>query len=262
MRHFRLFAAGLLTAATTIPFRADAGTLRGSPSSMEQQHEVAVDEDLSFAEEASQIESLVDSGQLVPVKGNRDYALSGVSFPYARPEVLLFIERLAAQYHADIGSRLVVTSLTRPESLQPKNAHRLSVHPAGMAVDFRIPSKQGQAWLEKALLGLENSGVLDVTREKHPPHYHVAVFPAEYKAYALKRMAQEPAPATEPDLMQIEVIPEPRAAAVVKAAQSSGHTPLLIAVIGGSLLVAAGGVGFTRRRALKLSASGSDRDAQ
>ena len=171
--------AALLALAAVIPYRADAGTLRGSPSSMKQQHEVAVEEDLTFTRKPAQIEHLVDSGSLVVVEANEDFALSNVSFPYARPEVLLFIQRLAGQYHADNGSMLVVTSLTRPADLQPRNAHELSVHPAGMAVDFRVPSSaKGRAWLEKALLGLENARVLDVTREKNPPHYHVAVFPA------------------------------------------------------------------------------------
>jgi len=192
MRRNSSIVAASLAAAVTISSSADAGTLRGSPSSMEQQHEVAVHEDLTFAERAAEVKKLVESGELAEVQGNADYTLSGVSFPYARPEVVLFIERLAAQYHVDIGSRLVVTSLTRPEEKQPRNAHKLSVHPAGMAVDFRVPaSAKGRAWLENALLGLENSGVLDVTREKHPAHYHVAVFPAEYKAYAMKRAAAE-----------------------------------------------------------------------
>jgi hypothetical protein len=185
-------AAVILMLAAAIPIRADAGTLRGSPSSMKQQHEIAVEEDLEFADKPGQVDNLVDSGALVSVEGNEDFALSKVSFPYARPEVLLFIQRLSAQYHADNGVKLVVTSLTRPSDLQPRNAHELSVHPAGMAVDFRVPSTAKQrAWLEKALLGLENARVLDVTREKSPPHYHVAVFPAEYLAYAGKRTAQE-----------------------------------------------------------------------
>lgn len=197
---YHLSAALALTAM--IPLCAEAGTLRGSPSSMEQQHEIAVEEDMTFARKASQVKHLVESGGLVAVEPNDDLALSKVSFPYARPEVRLFVERLAAQYHADIGEKLVVTSLTRPTALQPRNAHKLSVHPAGMAVDFRIPSTaKGRAWLEKALLGLENGGLLDVTRERHPPHYHVAVFPAEYLAYAKGRIAQEPPVpnAAEPD---------------------------------------------------------------
>ena len=189
-------AAALLAFAIALPSRAEAGTLSGSQSSMKQQHAIAVEEDMTFAKKPSQIDQLVDRGSLVSIEGNANFALSNVSFPYARPEVLLFIERLAAQYHADNGAKLVVTSLTRPAELQPKNAHKLSVHPAGMAVDFRVPAAAKQRlWLEKALLGLENARVLDVTREKNPPHYHVAVFPAEYLAYAEKRKVSDEEPA-------------------------------------------------------------------
>lgn len=215
-----LKTAAFLTLGAIVPFRADAGTLRGSPGSMKHQHEIAVDEDLTFTKKPSQVEKLADNGTLVRVEQNADFAMSNVSYPYVRPEVLLFIQRLSAQFRADNGAKLVVTSLTRPEDLQPRNAHKLSVHPAGMAVDFRVPATSKQrAWLEKALLGLENAGLLDVTREKHPPHYHVAVFPAEYLAYAEKRIAREPAVvANAPDPATTSV----RAAALTADVAASG----------------------------------------
>ena len=170
------------------PSGASAAGLRGSPSSMRVQHQVAVKEDLTFLANAAQVRTLVESGGLEVVEGNADFLLSGVSFPYARPETKLFIERVAAQHRRETGEMLVVTSITRPSALQPRNAHELSVHPAGMAVDFRVPaSAASRAWLERALMELENAKVLDVTRERNPPHYHVAVFPAEYLAYAKAR---------------------------------------------------------------------------
>jgi hypothetical protein len=53
-----------------------------------------------------------------------------------------------------------------------------------MAVDLRIPdSKADRRWLERTLLSLEDKAVLDVTRERHPAHYHIAVFPAMYERY-------------------------------------------------------------------------------
>ena len=128
----------------------------------------------------------VKQERLVTFKSTADYALSEeVSFPYARPAVKLFIDRLAAQYHAATGERLVITSLTRPINEQPENASALSVHPAGMAVDLRVPaSAKNRRWLEKRLLALEDKSVIDATKEHHPKHYHVAVFPAEYERYA------------------------------------------------------------------------------
>src|SRR6185295_8964622 len=113
-----------------------------------------------------------------------DYIVNDVSFPYARPAVKLFVQRLAAQYREATGQRLVITSLTRPINQQPENASALSVHPAGMAVDLRIPaSAKHRRWLERTLLSLEDKAVLDVTRERHPAHYHVAVFPEQYENY-------------------------------------------------------------------------------
>lgn len=151
------------------------------------QHAIAVQEDYSFFRTSADVRKQEAAGRLVPVVSGADFALSNVSFPSTRPEVLSFIAHLAAEYHAATGTRLVITSLTRPTTLQPANAHKLSVHPAGMAVDFRVPADAtSRAWLEKALLAMERDGLIDVTREKKPAHYHVAVFAEPFLAYAAK----------------------------------------------------------------------------
>jgi len=203
---FSLLAAVGAAAFFSLPSVADAGGLRGSPTSMKEQHKVAVERDLEFIDDAAQVRELVASGGLDAIASTDDYALSGVSFPYALPEVKLFIERLGKQFREANGSRLVITSLTRPLESQPRNAHQLSVHPAGMAVDFRVPSDaKARGWLESVLLQLENRGVLDVTRERFPPHYHVAVFPQAYGAYAAKLMATETKQSPPPAVAVSEV---------------------------------------------------------
>jgi acetylornithine deacetylase/succinyl-diaminopimelate desuccinylase-like protein len=157
---------------------------------MRHQHGVAVEKQYTFLKTPGQIHEYVDKGRLVTLAGNADYVLSKVSFPYARPEVRMFVEHIAADYRAATGGPLVVTSLTRPDALQPRNAHELSVHPAGMAVDFRVPDDaKSRQWLEAVLLALEKQALIDATRERHPPHYHVAVFPEPYLAYAKRRDA-------------------------------------------------------------------------
>ncbi|HET6566534.1 MAG TPA: DUF5715 family protein [Rhodothermales bacterium] len=167
-------------------------TLKGSPASMVRQHHIAEHDGFLFAETPEQIDSLVKAGKLIPVPGNSDYGLSNVSFPFARPEIRLFVERLAAQYYEGTGEKLVVTSLTRPTDEQPWNSHPLSVHPTGMAVDLRVSDDpQARAWLESVLLKLERQGLLDVTREHNPPHYHVALFPLEYRAHVESMIGQE-----------------------------------------------------------------------
>lgn len=178
-----------LTAASDIAVDVE---LRGSPRSMKRQHAVALDHDLVFHETPEQIAEQVDRGTLVLLEGNERYRVNTRRNPYALPAVRKFIERLAERYHAATGEQLVVTSLTRAASHQPRNAHPLSVHPAGMAVDLRVPKNPAsRAWLERTLLSLEAEGVLDVTREYSPPHYHVAVFPRAYLEYIAPMEAAE-----------------------------------------------------------------------
>lgn len=172
--------AGLALAVVPVA----AQSLRGSKASMDRQNRVARQHDFSFLDTASGVRRFVEAGYLVPVRDGRHHELHSVSFPYARPEVKLFIERLAAQYHAACGEKLVVTSLTRPRALQPPNASRRSVHPTGMALDLRRSnSPRCHGWLEPVLLALEESEVIEATREHHPPHYHIAVYPRQYEAY-------------------------------------------------------------------------------
>ncbi|HSJ09989.1 MAG TPA: DUF5715 family protein [Longimicrobiales bacterium] len=173
----------LLSAASD----AGAQTLRGSAQTMQRQHRVAQQHDYTFLQTSTEVRKFVDESYLVPIRGNGDYQLAGVSHPYGRPAVKVFIERLASQYRSSCGERLVVTSLTRPIREQPRNASDLSVHPAGMAVDLRISQRSScRKWLEKTLLSLEKQGVLDATRENRPPHYHVALFPNTYTRYVAR----------------------------------------------------------------------------
>jgi hypothetical protein len=190
MKRFPLLLAAtcVLAAPPLLPAVALAAddvevTLRGSRASMLRQNRIAKEESFSFLRTPTQVRRFVDDGHLVHVPGSGDYSVIA-GYPYARPIVLSFIERLGADYHAACGEKLVVTSLTRPAARQPRNASPLSVHPAGMAVDLRV---SGQAecrdWLARELLALEEMGVLDATREYSPPHFHIAVFPTSYQRY-------------------------------------------------------------------------------
>jgi hypothetical protein len=225
-----------LTLAAAPAARADeapSSSLRGSPASMVRQNRVAKENDYSFLRDAAEVRRMAENGFLVRMEGNVDYRMAKVSHPYARPVVETFVERLAGQYRDACDERLVVTSLTRPLSGQPRNAHDLSVHPAGMAVDLRISRKaECRAWLEETLLSLEKHGLLDVTREKSPPHYHVAVFPDAYGAYVsrLREAAEEPIePAAETRKRDGRLAAKPRVGPVTLAAIPS-PTPALARV--------------------------------
>jgi hypothetical protein len=111
-----------------------------------------------------------------------------VSFAYARPEVLAFVQRLGYEYQSSCGAPLVITSVVRPISLQPRNASPLSVHPAGMAVDLHVPDQPAcRSWLVQRLVAMAATNTIDVTEEKHPHHLHIAVFPRAYSAWAAKQ---------------------------------------------------------------------------
>ena len=100
-----IFFAGATLSA--LPAYAAAGVeLRGSPASMVHQNQIAKTEGYTFVRSGSQVEEFVEKDRLVRVKGNSDYQVSpGVSYPYARPAVVLFLERLSAQYRDACGER-------------------------------------------------------------------------------------------------------------------------------------------------------------
>jgi LysM repeat protein len=167
---------------------ASAQSLEGSRTSMSRQTREALRHDFSYLETRTRVSRFVEAGLLVPVENTSDYELHAVSYPYARPAVRVFLERLAGQFRAACGEKLTVTSLTRPISEQPANSSSDSVHPTGMAVDLRVPATRAcRDWLNQVLLSLESAGVVEATREHNPPHYHVAVFPASYEEYVASR---------------------------------------------------------------------------
>jgi hypothetical protein len=178
----------------SISASAQKPSLKGSKASVNRMDKEAETEDLSYLGTGAKVKAFFRGGLLVELKGNGNYHLGGVSYPYVRREVKLFVERLSEQSRSVCSDGLTITSSTRPINEQPRNASKKSVHPTGMAVDFRVPSEMGcRKWLEKTLLALEARKVLEATRERRPPHYHVAVFLKPYDAYvdSLKETAKE-----------------------------------------------------------------------
>lgn len=183
---------GLLSALVLAPLagvpQTEAQSLVGSRASMLRQSHAAHQHDYTYLRTSSDVYEFVNRGLLVRLSGNSNYRVGPVSFPYARPEVKTFVERLSRQYHGACGEKLVVTSLTRPLTRQPANASHLSVHPTGMALDLRRSKRSScRAWLEKTLLTLEDRGLLEATRENHPPHYHISLYPEPYRRYVLAK---------------------------------------------------------------------------
>lgn len=198
--HVIVALVGTALAVTTLSPALEASSLKGSRASLYRQQRMAERHDYSFLRTADDVRRFASSGYLVRMPGNSDYALASVSFPYARQEVKLFVERLASQYRSACGERLVVTSLTRPHSHQPRNASDLSVHPTGMAVDLRVSnSSRCRSWLESTLIELESRDLVEATRERRPPHYHVVVNSRPYAQWAASGRTRPSTPAVVAD---------------------------------------------------------------
>lgn len=163
---------------------SEAQSLRGSPASIDRMYRQATQHDLDFYRTSTGVRNAANAGTLVRMSGNADYRLKDVSQPYVLPETRTFVQRLGAQYRAVCGEKLVVTSATRPQSQRLANSTTKTVHPTGMAIDLRKPTRSSCLnWLRTTLSSLEGRGVLEATEERNPPHFHVAVFPTQYERY-------------------------------------------------------------------------------
>lgn len=155
--------------------RADAQSLHGSKASVNLMYTSARGKELDFLRTPDAVYKAAVAGELKLISITDDLDLGHVMFPFVLPATLRFADSLAKAYHAGCGERLVVTSGTRPLDEQPPNASPLSVHPTGMAIDFRKASDACRAWMRTNLLALEDRHVIEATEEMHPPHFHVAV---------------------------------------------------------------------------------------
>jgi hypothetical protein len=117
-----------------------------------------------------------------------------------------------------------------------------------MAVDLRIPQDAAaRQWLEETLLNLEAGSLLDVTRERRPPHYHVAVFPEPYEAYVMPKIAREIAEAATRALDAATNAVETVAAAATEPEITPSFPALAVAALIGGVLIALSAASVTVR---------------
>jgi hypothetical protein len=147
-------------------------------------HRQALNHEVTFHRTPTSVNKAHKAGTLVRLSGNREFQMVSVNYPYVLPSTELFVHRLAGQYRAQCGEKMVVTSAIRPATFRLMNAHEKSVHPTGMAVDLRKPRRaKCLNWLRKTLLSLEGDGTIEATEERNPPHLHVAIYPRQYTRY-------------------------------------------------------------------------------
>ncbi|HEX7239190.1 MAG TPA: DUF5715 family protein [Longimicrobiaceae bacterium] len=197
MRFHPFLLLAVLAGPALTPGVPEAQSLRGSRTAVDRTYRRAVDGDLHFHRNAGSVRSSVRKGTLVRLKGNENYRVFAVNYPYLLPATATFVTRLAEQYRDACGEKMVVTSAVRPKTFRLINSVDKSVHPAGIAVDIRKPGRSACGrWLRQRLLYLEGQGVIDATEEFRPPHFHIAVFPQPYLRYVGRAPGAEPAKAS------------------------------------------------------------------
>jgi hypothetical protein len=187
-RSLLLVAVSLVLPLGLSAGEAGAQSLRGSPASVNRMYHHARSHGIYFYKTAQGVRDAYEKGTFLRLSGNANYRVHNVSYPYVRPATLTFVERLASQYRSACGEKLVVTSAVRPKSFRLSNSHDKSVHPTGIAVDLRRPRNgRCRSWLRGVLRSLEGAGMIEATEERHPVHFHVAVFPSPYRRYVERK---------------------------------------------------------------------------
>lgn len=187
-----------------------AQSLRGSRASVDRMYTRAVRNDLDFYYSSKGVYESVRDGELVMISITMDLTLEDVSYPFVLPRTRDVLNEFGRRYRAACGERLVVTSAARPRREQPRNASPKSVHPTGMAIDFRRPLGDCLTYMRRELMLLERQGVLEATEERRPVHFHIAV---------LQRGRFAPA---VPAIATATVAPEVPGAPSVSAVDSAG----------------------------------------
>jgi hypothetical protein len=181
LHHWSLRASLALTvvsgASLAAQRDAEPAALRGSKPSVERMYAFATSHGLPFYATPDAVTAAVATGRLVPLPLDSTFDVwGGMANPVVTRATRSFVLAFAPQYAAACGTRLTVTSGTRSIQEQPRNAVPHSVHPTGIAVDFRRPEPGPcLAWVRSALASLEARGLIEATEEHHPVHLHVAV---------------------------------------------------------------------------------------
>ncbi len=163
---------------------ASGASLKGSKFAIKQAYNEAKRHNFSFLESENRLQWFVRQNLLVELVSEVNYVVVPMKLgrPYVRPAVRIFTQQSSRNLFAECGERLFITSALRFTTRQPKNSVPNSVHPTGMALDIKAPSKKCREGFEAELLYLETKGLIQATKERWPVHYHVVVYPEQYSA--------------------------------------------------------------------------------
>src|SRR4051794_17849734 len=126
---YRLLVASLALVAVASPLAAQRRArfpdeLRGSKESVQKMYDFAQSHALPFYLTPTNLKAAIAAGKLVQLTGDASYEVTrAVGFSYATPEAKQFVTAFAPLYLAACGTPLIVTSLARPTSRQPRNSN-------------------------------------------------------------------------------------------------------------------------------------------
>jgi len=175
-----------------------AVTLIASTEELLQENRTAEKCRISSIKDKTNLRWYIEQGLLVPLRDADDapYEVSPdlaegdpddpEMYLYARPWTKEFIETFAARAQTEIGIRIRITSLVRPEEYQKRlreynsYAARESTHPTGATVDISLSDLtwRERNWMRRYLLELERLGVVEATEERGNYCMHVFVHPS------------------------------------------------------------------------------------
>jgi len=203
MTPFIYIAAMLVGQTPTNAVRTDCmvrgqATLIASSAELRQENLIADKCRISEIKDKANLKWYIEQGFLVPLRDadDEDYEVSPdlaegdpddpELYLYARPWTKDFIETLAARAHTELGIRIMITSLVRPEEYQQRlrdynsYAARESTHPTGATVDISLSDLtwRQRNWIRKYMLDLERDGLVEATEERGNYCMHVFVHPS------------------------------------------------------------------------------------
>lgn len=182
--------------------------LRGCRASLQEQNDVAREDELSRIQDNAMLTRFVRKGYLVeiPAQG-KGYVIDGRiphNYRYTRPWTLTFLGRLGSQYYTRFDSRFKVTSavrtVERQRILDRRNVNAssadgelVSSHLYGATIDISKKGMTGEQlrWMRETLIRLDEKDVIDAVEERATNCFHVCVYRDEYKNYVKSKAAKK-----------------------------------------------------------------------
>jgi hypothetical protein len=176
----------LVLIITSVCEGAWANMLNGGKQARDEAAAEAIRQGILSAADKAEMLKFINEGRLVPIETGEFFVVEKMEhgYPYVLPETRDFLRRLGVFWLEHCNERLVITSALRPKN-SPVNSIDNTVHPTGMAVDIRNYhlSRHCRDWVESKKRWFESAGIIQATKEHRHPHYHLVVYPEQFRSF-------------------------------------------------------------------------------